>query len=237
MVGILSAGVPLPRRPLTPGHDEVGLWYENVLGWPTVPGVPVRLAVGVRFDVLDVPAEAGYAALEHWERPGCSGRGFPVSLSGDRMWLLVAEGSAAELPGLLEWLEWGAPLELDLRAIGAGGLLEAPRPAGSGAGGPGGRGGAGSAVADGTRPRGTGARNSPQGAAVWLRPPEPGAEAGASLPTLSAMGTRGVRGDCAGPPDLVRLVNTLATHIHRVRLRRACAAAAVRTEGQPLAFS
>ncbi|MFI8093530.1 SCO3374 family protein [Streptomyces sp. NPDC086080] len=244
MGGILSAGVPPPRRPLTPSHDGIGLWYENVLGWPTVPGTPVRLAVGVLFDVLDVPAEAGYATLEHLEHLGRRGplepsgppgglgppehrerfgQGFPVALSGGRMRLLVAPGSAEELPGLLEWLDWGASLELDLRAIGSGGLLEAPCPVP-----------ACSVAAPGAV---SGALCSSQGAAVWLRPPEPGLEAEASLPTLSAMGTRGVRGDGAGPPDLVRLVNTVATHIHRVRLRRARAAAAVRTDGQPLAFS
>ncbi|MBT3153664.1 hypothetical protein HTV45_22815 [Streptomyces sp. CHD11] len=235
MADIPSAGVPLPRRPLTPSHDEVRLWYENVLGWPTVPGVPVRLAVGVLFDVLDVPAAAGYAALECLEPPehpecagrperprrrlegppcpGRCGRAFPVALSGGRMRLLVAAGSAEELPGLLEWLDWGAPLELDLRAIGAGGSMDAPRPHTSGA------------------------RSGSQGAAVWLRPPGPGCEAVAPLPTLSAMGTRGVRGNCAGPPDLVRLVNTVATHVHRIRLRRPRTAAAAKTDGQPLAFS
>ncbi|MGC3003849.1 hypothetical protein ACPF8X_37110, partial [Streptomyces sp. G35A] len=60
-------------------------------------------------------------------------------------------------------------------------------------------------------------RDGSQGAAEWLRPPEPGREVEASLPTLSAMGGR------PGAPDLVRLVNTVATQVHRVRLRRACA--------------
>ncbi|MEV5932053.1 SCO3374 family protein [Streptomyces sp. NPDC052079] len=194
---------------------EVRLWYESVLGWPTVPGEPVRLAVGVRFDVLDVPVEAGVAALARLEGSECEG--FPVALCGSRMRLLVAAGSAAELPGLLEWLEWGAPLELDLTAVGAGGVMEAPAP-----------------FPPAPAPPSVGfgacacARGSSQGAAVWLRPPgqERGAEA--SLPTLSAMGTRRALGDCDSPPDLVRLVNTVATEIHRVRLRR---------DSQALAFS
>lgn len=228
MAGIPSAGVPPPRRPLTPSDDEIGLWYENVLGWPTVPGAPPRLAVGVRFDVLDVPAEAGSAALG---RLGRHGRGFPVALAGDRMRLLVAAGSAEELPGLLEWLDWGPPLELDLVAIGAGGLMEAPRPFGRGT----------DDAVGGPRPGGTRAAatagDGSQGAAVWLRPPGPELEAEASLPTLSAMGTRDAGATGVGPPDLVRLVNTVATQIHRVRLRRACAATAVKTDGQPLAFS
>lgn len=50
------------------------------------------------------------------------------------------------------------------------------------------------------------------GAAVWLRPPEPGCEAESSLPALSALGGAGTA------LDLVRLVRTLATQCHRVRL-------------------
>ncbi len=171
-------------------------WYENELGWSTVPGPPVELLTGLRFDVLDVPAEAGYAALRHL------GPGSPVAVRADRMRLLVAAGSADELPGLLDWLEWGC-LSLDLRAIGAGGRIEAPLP-----------------------PRG--ARNpavdSSQGAAVWLRPPGTDCEVEPALPTLSALGGGG-----GGAPDLVRLVNTMATQCHRIRLRQAAA--------QALAFS
>ncbi|WP_326666008.1 SCO3374 family protein [Streptomyces canus] len=204
--------VPLPRRPLDPaafGDDPVRRWYENELGWPTVPAntaeSPLRLRLGLRFDVLDVPAEAGRAALRHLA--GTS----PVAMRGDRMGLLVAAGSAEELPGLLDWLEWGT-LALDLRAIGTGGIMRAPRPpepAVSGLGEvPSGPGGDESL----TRP----ARPEPgalQGAAVWLRPPEPGCEVEASLPTLSALGGDG------GAPDLVRVVNTVATHCHRLSLR------------------
>ncbi|MFF7377302.1 SCO3374 family protein [Streptomyces massasporeus] len=229
--------VPLPRRPLGPSgaSGQVRRWYENELGWPTVPGDPLRLAVGVRYDVLDVPAEAGHAALRRLAS------GSPVALHGGRMLFLVAAGSAEELPGLLEWLDWGA-LSLDLVAIGAGGLMEAPSPPlpqGDGAVPsmppvPHGEG-----VVPPTRtprtaapceagvppaPRG---RVGSQGAAVWLRPPEPGCEAEASLPTLSALGGGG------DAPDLVRLVNTVATQCHRVRLRRACAQPpAVRAQGR-----
>ncbi|MGV9560378.1 SCO3374 family protein [Streptomyces sp. NPDC003401] len=187
--------VPLSRGALDPDPPAEGVrgWYENELGWATVPGEPVRLRVGLRFDVLDVPAEAGRPALRHLA-PGS-----PVAVRGDRMRLLVAAGSAEELPGILRWLEWDA-LPLDLTATGAGGVLEAPPPPGR------------------TRP-GT----ALQGAAVWMRPPVGGCEVEVSLPTMSALGGVG------GAPDLVRLVDTLATHCHRVRLRRACA--------QPLAFS
>lgn len=210
--------VPLPRKPLGPDDparpdpsaeasgrpDPVRGWYENELGWATVPGEPVRLSVGERFDVLEVPAEAGFAALRRLA-PGS-----PVAVRGDRMRLLVAAGGAEEVPGVLQWLEWG-PLVPDLTAIGAGGLIEAPPP-------PAPRQGRAPGPGCGPRPRGP-----LQGAAVWLRPPVAGREVEASLPTMSALG--GV-GDA---PDLVRLVDTLATHCHRVRLRRACA--------QPLAFS
>ncbi|MFJ7105074.1 SCO3374 family protein [Streptomyces albogriseolus] len=235
MAGIRSAALPSPRRPDLPARegdegrhgDRTRLWYEHVLGWPTVPGVPPRLVVGVRFDVLDVPAEAGGAALE---RLGGAATGFPVALQEDRLRLLIAAGGADELPGLLEWLEWGG-LGLDLRALGEGRMMDAPAPweAGAGPDAPRGHPAAG-------RP-GDGRPDSPQGAAVWLRPPEPGREAEASLPTLSAMGTRSPRGVGDGPPDLVRLVNTVATQIHRVRLRRSGAGAAVHAVGQPLAFS
>ncbi|MEU0109566.1 SCO3374 family protein [Streptomyces sp. NPDC006251] len=263
-----SRAVPLPRRPPGPvGPDVSGRlrrWYENELGWPTVPGDPLRLVVGVRFDVLDVPAEAGHAAL------GRLGRGSPVAVRGDRMLLLVAVGSAEELPGLLEWLEWGG-LALDLGAIGPQGFMDAPPPTGAGerpgsgltterpgngvlAEHPGSsltteRPGSGLVAEKGAqRPPGVGAEPHPdraarsvtgagpspspgpgpcagrplppgrfgsQGAAVWLRPPEPGCEVEASLPTLSALGGAG------DAPDLVRLVDTVATWCHRIRLRRA----------------
>ncbi|MFF4492161.1 SCO3374 family protein [Streptomyces sp. NPDC001544] len=196
--------IPLPRRPLDP---EAGTrrWYENELGWATAPGSPLRLVTGLRFDVLDVPVEAGVAAL------GRLAPDSPVAVQGDRMRLLVAAGSAEELPGLLEWLEWGA-LALDLVALGADGSVEAPAPLES--------------ASTGARPLPMAGSGAPavragsqeaalRGAAVWLRPPEPGREVESSLPTLAALGG-GV-----GAPDLVRLVDTVATHCHRVRLRRA----------------
>ncbi|MGW7301976.1 SCO3374 family protein [Streptomyces sp. NPDC054829] len=212
MVGSLPPGtpqvtaVPPPRRPLE-ASDQVRRWYENELGWPTVPGNPPGLRLGLRFDVLDVPAEAGRAALRHLA-PGS-----PVAVKGDRMRLLVAAGSAEELPGVLSWLQWGS-LPLDLTVTGEGGVMRAPALPGSGATvGP----GPGSRESAGGRP------GTPQGVAVWLRPPEPGCEVEASLPTLSALGGGG------GAPDLVRLLDTVATHCHRLRLRR--------VRRQPLAFS
>ncbi|MFI9824915.1 SCO3374 family protein [Streptomyces sp. NPDC052013] len=226
----MAATVPLPRRPVEPGAqsgyaERVRHWYENGLGWRTVPGDPPRLVVGARFDVLDVPAEAGHAALR---RLGALQRPFPVAVQGDRMRLLVAAGSAEELPGLLEWLEWGA-VRLDLVGKGAGGVMDAPAPGGPGrwpvpsdlAGQAGALGLVGSmrpvSSVDSCSGSGPLSRAGSQGAAVWLRPPEPGCEVEASLPTLSATGGH------AGVPDLMRVVNTVATQCHRVRLRRACA--------------
>ncbi|MEU4658020.1 SCO3374 family protein [Streptomyces sp. NPDC023723] len=246
---------------------RVRRWYESGLGWETAPGTPVRLRTGVRFDVLDVPAEAGRAAL--WRLGGHA----PVALRGDRMLLLVAAGSAEELPGLLEWLEWGT-LPLDLSARGAGELVEAPVPWGMrgpreprgpagdlprggclgrcgegglpevaspevaspqvaspevtspevassarGAGGGGEESGAGVEGGLVGVPAGGPGGCCRQGAAVWLRPPVPGGEVEASLPTLSAPGDGGGAPGLA--PDLVRLVDTVATHCHRVRLRGA----------------
>ncbi|MDX2544780.1 SCO3374 family protein [Streptomyces sp. WI04-05B] len=235
----MAPTVPLPRRPLdtddttsalthgTSGDDtsHVRRWYENELGWTTVPGsggagIPLLLAVGACFDVLDVPAEAGFAALRH--RGQLRAPVSPVALRAERMLLLVAPGSADELPGLLDWLEWGG-LTPELKAIGAGGRIEAPRPPGLPAqpglptplGPP-----ALPGLADPGHSQGPA---KPQGAAVWLRPPETGCGSAIPLPTMSALGGVG------GAPDLVRLVDTLATQCHRIRLRRACA--------QPLAFS
>ncbi|GGW61099.1 hypothetical protein GCM10010503_42690 [Streptomyces lucensis JCM 4490] len=193
-----NLSLPHPRRP--PGPDaeppcvpaadpaaRVRCWYENDLGWATAPGRPLRLLTGVRFDVLDVPAEAGAGALRHLA-PGS-----PVALRGDRMRLLVAAGSAEELPGVLDWLEWSA-VALDLEVLGVGGSMEAPMaPAVAGGFGEG--------------------PGSVQGAAVWLRPPGPGCEADASLPALPAVGREG------SAPDLVRLLDTVAVRCHRLRLR------------------
>ncbi|MFC8432622.1 SCO3374 family protein [Streptomyces sp. NPDC057253] len=239
--------VPPPRRPpdaTASGDDQVRRWYENELGWPTVPedSSPdpcVRLRVGLRFDVLDIPAAAGHAALRHLTA------GSPVAVRGDRMRLLVAAGSADELPGILDWLEWGR-LPLDLHALGPGDSMEAPTPpeetSGEATGvmkavrkgmpGPDGSdegsaelstasgpdrlavtGLSGAALGAGVRPLVLGRPGVLQGAAVWLRPPEPGCEVEASLPTMSALGRVG------SAPDLVRVVDTVATHCHRIRLR------------------
>ncbi|MEV0276872.1 SCO3374 family protein [Streptomyces sp. NPDC050610] len=140
--------VPRPRAPL----DAVRRWYERELGWPATggsAGEPVHLLTGVRFDVLEVPSDAGFAVLRRVARTG------PVAYDprAGAVRLLVAAGSADELPGLLDWLEWGG-IALDLTVLGPGGRIAAPTP---------------DAVA--------GSRET-----VWVRPPEPGCEVEPTLP-------------------------------------------------------
>lgn len=81
----------------------------------------MELLTGVRFDVLDMPADAGLAVLR---RIGPAG---PVALDGARVWMLVAAGSAERLPELLDWLEWGG-IALELTALGPGDRMPAPLP-------------------------------------------------------------------------------------------------------------
>ncbi len=136
--------VPGPRRPAEaagPGA-RVRWYYESVLGWPTAPGTPVRLRTGVRFDVLDVPVQAGHAALRRLGPPGATPRrpGFPVALRAGGCscsWPRAARG-AARAAGVLEW----GSLPLDLTAVGAGGLVEAPLLPATGAAGAAGSAGA-----------------------------------------------------------------------------------------------
>lgn len=126
--------VPSPRAPLEGGAAH---WYRATLGWAVADGSPAELLTGRDFDVLELPANAGAAVLRRTDRTG------PVALEGHRMRLLVAAGSAEELPGLLDWLEWGG-VGLDLTAVGEGGRMTAPPPPG---------------------------RDDVRGAARWLRPP------------------------------------------------------------------
>ncbi|MFE7776456.1 SCO3374 family protein [Streptomyces sp. NPDC057445] len=201
--------VPLPRTP-APLEGGIARWYEHELGWATADGPPVQLLTGLRFDVLELPADAGFALLRRYARTG------PVALTGRRMRLLVAAGSADELPGLLDWLEWGG-IGLDLTAAGAGGRMAAPVPPGVSADLP---------VTPG-----------PQGAAGWLRPPEPGREVEPSLPALAPVGRCAGPGGVGGTPDLVRLVDAAANACHRARLVRTNTRAGARTRTQALAFS
>ncbi|MEV8229230.1 SCO3374 family protein [Streptomyces sp. NPDC079167] len=148
--------VPPPRS--SPESGARAQWYARELGWATTGTRPVRLLTGLHFDVLELPASAGHAVLRRVGRTG------PVALTGQRMRLLVAAGSADELPGLLDWLEWGG-IALDLSAVGAGGHITAPVQPGGAVGSP--------------------------GTAVWLRPPGSRQEVERSLPALGGLGSSG----------------------------------------------
>ncbi|MGW1377946.1 SCO3374 family protein [Streptomyces sp. NPDC002446] len=209
--------LPRPRSPLS----AVRQWYEDELGWPTTGSEPVELLTGLRFDVLEMPADAGRAVLRRWPRTGPvallrAGRGGKHPGDRPKLLMLIAAGGAEELPGILEWLEWG-PLAADLTARGAGDRMPAPAfPTGA------------SSV---SLPCGIGSRE----AAGWVRPPRPGYEAENSLPST---GFGAGIGDSGDVPDLVRLVSAAATECHRARLLRARNAQSDRACGdQPLAFS
>ncbi len=119
----MTRTVPNPRSSpdAAPASADAALArrYARQLGWTAAGRDPLHLLTGESFDVLELPAEAGHAVLRRGVRTG------PVLLSGTRMGLLVAAGGADELPGLLDWLEWG-PLAPDLTAVGAGGRVTAP---------------------------------------------------------------------------------------------------------------
>ncbi|WMX46439.1 SCO3374 family protein [Streptomyces roseicoloratus] len=181
----MALTVPPPRSPLD-GGPALARWYEHELGWATSAGPPVQLVTGLRFDVLELPATAGRRVLR---RLGTEVG--PVALMGRRMRLLVAAGAAEELPGLLDWLEWGG-ISLDLAMLGADGRMTAPVP-------------------PGWRPTGRSPSGTP-GASVWLRAPEPGREVESRLPAL-----RPSRGG-ADAPCLARLVAAAAAECHRARL-------------------
>jgi len=165
-------------------------WYEHELGWPVSDGPPPGLVTGVRFDALDIPDAAGFAVLSRFSRPDQLG---PVALDGHRIRLLVAAGSAEELPGLLEWLEWGG-IPLDLAALGAGRRMRAP------------------AHPEWARREAAYDRSAP----VWLRPPRPGFDVESTVPALRVAS----EADGTGVPiGLSALVAALATACHRITLR------------------
>ncbi|MEU9113326.1 SCO3374 family protein [Streptomyces sp. NPDC048483] len=215
----MARALPRPRTPLA----AVRRWYEEEMGWPTAGTEPAELLVGPRFDVLEMPADAGGAVLRRLPHTGPvallrAGRDGNCVIDRPKLLMLIAAGGAEELPEILEWLEWGA-LAPDLGARGAGERMPAPalptHPYTAGL----------------ASSHGFGARE----AAGWLRPPRPGRAAENSLPTT---GIGAGSGDVGGAPDLVRLVSAAATECHRARLLRARNAQSDRAIGdQPLAFS
>ncbi|MEU6113583.1 SCO3374 family protein [Streptomyces sp. NPDC047117] len=239
----MAIALPRPREPLHAADSGARRWYEQTLGWPTDGGTRLGLRTGIRFDVLEMPADAGFATLRRAGRTGpvALGRSEKPADGSQRpgepvLRFLVAAGAAEELPGVLEWLEWGS-VDLELTALGSGDLMPAPPPVAPWT--PAAHGGAAPVPAAGPGlPAGTG----PRGA--WVRPPEPGCDVEATLPsTGSGAGLGGGGGvprtsRMGRAPDLVRLVSVAATECHRARLLRAGKG---RTDGfrcdQPLAFS
>ncbi|PWI42409.1 SCO3374 family protein [Streptomyces sp. ICBB 8177] len=188
------------------GRPGIREWYASELGWPTggTDDAP-QLLTGVRFDALDVPLAAGLAVLRRFARTG------PAAATGGRALLLVAEGSGAELPGLLDWLEWGG-IALDLAVRGAGDRIPAPRPASWGPAPRGPR---------AVRAAGTRAARE----AYWLRPPVPGHAVEPTLPSLCVgtgvgvgTGARDSEDGDGRPVDLASLVGAVATECHRARI-------------------
>ncbi|MFE9428428.1 bifunctional DNA primase/polymerase [Kitasatospora sp. NPDC006697] len=114
---------PLPGeapRKLPPGatpHEVRALWDGG-------PDGSVLLAVGPRFDVLDVPEPAGLRALVRLERMGTQ-VGPVLAAPTGRLFFFVARGTADLLPDLLYRMGWD-DAALDLVGHGEGGYLPAP---------------------------------------------------------------------------------------------------------------
>ncbi|MFC6064652.1 SCO3374 family protein [Streptomyces ochraceiscleroticus] len=240
----MALALPRPRDPLLAAGPAARQWYEQALGWPTAGGEPLRLRTGIRFDVLEMPADAGFATLRRAGRTGpvalgrSQGRPYSSQEPGEPVLrLLVATGAADELPGVLEWLEWGS-VGLELTALGSGDLMPAPPPVAPWT----------PAAREATAPVPAAGPGLPAGVgpwgAAWVRPPEPGCDVEATLPsTGSGAGLGGGGGvprtsRMGRAPDLVRLVSVAATECHRARLLRVRKGRTDRFRGdQPLAFS
>ena len=229
MVGTLPpvttdlTALPLPRRPLDPRRSGPPVVRERTGladGARGAPDLRCCCAVGVRFDVLDVPGRGGPGGAAP---PGAGALRWRCGATGCGCWWPRA--ARRSCPGC--WTGWSGARWRWTSRRSARAALDARAAAPRGRAGAGGTAGAAGPGPLPGRPV--------QGAAVWLRPPEPGCEVEASLPTLSALGGGG------GAPDLVRVVDTVATQCHRLRLRRAVHAATpvAGTAGrdQPLAFS
>ena len=188
-------------------------WYENELGWPTVPGAAAdgwpRACASTSWTC---PRRRASRRCGVWAGPG----GLPVACAGGPDAAAGGRGRRG-------------------RAAGAAGLAGVGR-ARPGPHGDrrraGHRGAPATGPPDGTARagvRGTGRVGGPvpQGAAVWLRPPEPGCEVEASLPTLSALGGR-----VGAPPTSY----DWWTRWRRTATASGCGARAP-CRDQPLAFS
>jgi hypothetical protein len=117
-----------------PGHAsqleaELEHWYAEQRGWPVHRDArgELWLPVGERFDIVEVPEEAGRRALGRLIGYGQAALApGPVALAAaGRCSFFVAPGARDDLPELLDWLDWGG-IDLGLRARGAGDLVPAP---------------------------------------------------------------------------------------------------------------
>lgn len=103
--------------------------------WSARPTAPSVLPCGTAFDVVNLPALFGRRVLDRlWESgPGCG----PVAMHRGRMLVFATPGTAARLPSLLSWEEWGSRVPPMLchgvgDAVTVPALVPAPPAAGDG---------------------------------------------------------------------------------------------------------
>ncbi|MER7836867.1 bifunctional DNA primase/polymerase [Streptomyces sp. NPDC096040] len=96
--GVTSDGAAWLASAGTYPRSTLALWEER-------PDAPVVLPCGSVFDVVNAPALFGRRMLDRlWDEGPGSG---PVAVFRGRMLLFAAPGTAARLPSLLDWEEWG----------------------------------------------------------------------------------------------------------------------------------
>ena len=119
------------QQPVSGLEAELEHWYAERRRWPLERDAEglLWLPVGARFDIVEVPEEAGRLALRRLIGYGQAALApGPVALAGaDRCCFFVAPGARDDLPELLDWLDWGG-IDLGLRARGAGDRIRVPAP-------------------------------------------------------------------------------------------------------------
>ncbi|MFJ8491317.1 bifunctional DNA primase/polymerase [Streptomyces sp. NPDC094038] len=108
---------------------SAGTYPRSTLAhWEEQPDAPVVLPCGTVFDVVNAPAIFGRRMLDRlWDEGPGSG---PVAVFRGRMLLFAAPGTAARLPSLLGWEEWGGRGEAvpPLLCHGTGDAVTVPAP-------------------------------------------------------------------------------------------------------------
>ncbi|WP_411576934.1 bifunctional DNA primase/polymerase [Streptomyces sp. SCSIO ZS0520] len=106
-------------------RSTLALWREH-------PATPVVLSCGPVFDVVNAPAVFGRRMLDQLWAAGSGGPG-PVAAHHGRVLLFASPGTAARLPSLLHWEEWGSagrhPGVPPLLCHGTGDAVTVPPPA------------------------------------------------------------------------------------------------------------